>query len=534
MLIYRSMIEVAEGDFVAVGARHVFADWLARKIRSEFDLVGGEITRDNTKYEWTTASDSTSPVSVFRGHLFEDRGGEQVRLTSTAVSDGSMSWAWTDVERWTERFFERGWVPYAPTLVTLILSNYSCTLAGVNAGPRHETVNGDAARLLCEHLLHPDRAVPVVVVSPTRAEREGDINPCEERANELQRRLAGVARVITLGAGATSELSRCLTEAVGAGFDVHSGAVRTYLPRMGYPKDGPWRHRVIPFHRLHGRPAETAARLISLPLVQASCLQPPPTIWQTEGRKLPAFAAGGGANEEVDQILAEAEAERDAARRTADEAELRRLEDRETVDEVLGQLDLLTRRLAYLERELRKANADALAGQPHDPVFQPEWCEEVALEAMGNLDLVVVGPGVVDAAGSLDVHADNASWARKAWRSLQALQAYGNAKQSGDAGSWDFKLWCDHSGHPAAIPDTWVAMHESATTDNNPRFRRLRTLPVAAEVDATGHVYMAAHIKIERGGTPCPRIHFFDDTEGATGKVHIGWFGDHLDSSAKS
>jgi hypothetical protein len=45
---------------------------------------------------------------------------------------------------------------------------------------------------------------------------------------------------------------------------------------------------------------------------------------------------------------------------------------------------------------------------------------------------------------------------------------------------------------------------------------------------------METHIKIEPGGSPAPRIHFYDDTRGPTGKVHIGWFGDHLDSHAKS
>jgi hypothetical protein len=45
---------------------------------------------------------------------------------------------------------------------------------------------------------------------------------------------------------------------------------------------------------------------------------------------------------------------------------------------------------------------------------------------------------------------------------------------------------------------------------------------------------MEEHIKIEQGGSPCPRIHFYDDTRGSTGRIHVGWFGDHLDSAAKS
>ena len=33
---------------------------------------------------------------------------------------------------------------------------------------------------------------------------------------------------------------------------------------------------------------------------------------------------------------------------------------------------------------------------------------------------------------------------------------------------------------------------------------------------------MSAHIKLETGGRPAPRIHFFDDTAGATGLVVAG------------
>ncbi len=34
--------------------------------------------------------------------------------------------------------------------------------------------------------------------------------------------------------------------------------------------------------------------------------------------------------------------------------------------------------------------------------------------------------------------------------------------------------------------------------------------------------------------SPAPRIHFVDDTAGATGKIHVGWFGHHLDNDSKS
>lgn len=89
-------------------------------------------------------------------------------------------------------------------------------------------------------------------------------------------------------------------------------------------------------------------------------------------------------------------------------------------------------------------------------------------------------------------------------------------------------------GGADAIPVTMVALRESETTDNDPSFRRLRTLPIDPAVCGESSVYMPAHIKIVPGGSPAPRIYFHDDTSGATGKIHIGYFGDHLDNNAKS
>jgi len=44
----------------------------------------------------------------------------------------------------------------------------------------------------------------------------------------------------------------------------------------------------------------------------------------------------------------------------------------------------------------------------------------------------------------------------------------------------------------------------------------------------------AGAIKIEQGGYPSPRIHFHDDTGGATSQVHVGYFGVHLDNKSKN
>lgn len=77
-------------------------------------------------------------------------------------------------------------------------------------------------------------------------------------------------------------------------------------------------------------------------------------------------------------------------------------------------------------------------------------------------------------------------------------------------------------------------MHESQTTQQNDRFRAERTFRVPHDVEASGECYMGAHIKLRKGGQPAPRIHFYDDTAGETGKIHVGWYGDHLTNSKTS
>jgi hypothetical protein len=53
-------------------------------------------------------------------------------------------------------------------------------------------------------------------------------------------------------------------------------------------------------------------------------------------------------------------------------------------------------------------------------------------------------------------------------------------------------------------------------------------LPVSRHIDPCGRKEMVAHLKIAQGGGPlAPRIYFYDDKAGPTGKVHVGFIGPH-------
>jgi len=530
-LIYRSVFEVEAEAFVDE-AHSSFGDWLKTKRLPEVEVpLDGEIVKLDEGFEIRAIRGADQGSEGYRAHLFERRDDESVRTTFTAIDDGTTRWAWVDVERWAKDAFERGWVPVAPRLVGTILDAYPCRRAGTVMRREYVELQADAIPTLVEELLSGTRDVPIVVVSPTKEEREGDIAPAQQRASETARRVAGVARVALLGPGATSELSRSMFTAVGEGFDVHSGAIRTYLPGIGAEGDRARRHLWLPYRRLANRPSAIASELVAAGLLRSATHQEPPPPWREVLRPL---LEGGGALDDKDysELLEISEGERDELGRLLDEVREQREEDLENLDDALRDVDRLSTRVRRLEQQIREAGAAVVVEEDAPDEFDPGFCEEVLDEARAKLSLVVMPPSLEDGVADLDRHM-NQNWARKAWRALRAMQAYAEAKAAGEADGMNLISYCQ-AGNGPTVPHGWIALSESETTDQNERFRALRTLEVDRAVDVSGEIYMPAHVKVQTGGMPCPRIHFYDDTDGQTGKVHVGWFGDHLDNKSKS
>lgn len=530
-LIYRSIVEVESPSFVE-GAHECFVGWLATKRLPSFDLAAdGVVVKPDDGHEMRASRATEGNVDGYRAHLFETRQGEIIRTTFTAIDDTSTRWAWIDVERWAEEAFEPGWVPFAPRLVGDVLDGNDCKRSGMLMRREYVELGSSEVGDLVEQLVSSERDVPIVVVSPTKEEREGDIAPAQDRSEKMARRVAGVASVVLLGPGATSTLSKALFDALGDGFDVHSGAIRTYLPGLGEPGDRPRRHPWVPYSRLANRPPMVASELVAGVLLRGSTHLQPPTVWRDVLRPV---LDGTGVLEDKDYpvLLDLAERERDVLALALDVRTEQHEDDLEALDTALRQVDRLDARVRRLEQQVRESGEALVVDDEPAEDFDPAFCEEVLEEARRTLPLVVL-PDTVDAGvADLDQHM-NQSWARKAWRALRAMQAYAEAKGAGQAQGMNLLSYCQ-AGDGPIVPEGWIALNESQTTDNNDRFRGLRTLPVDAQAHADGRVYMSAHIKIQKGGTPCPRIHFYDDTDGATGKIHVGWFGDHLDNKSGS
>jgi hypothetical protein len=533
-LIYRSIFEVDDPDksFVERGHKYV-AEWLRWKLRvEELQLPDAGESLNVNGAEISIKAGADRDCRAFRISVFEGRrdDGAEVKTTATFIASETESWSWVDIERWTSDHSTRPWVPTAPGIVTSLLDNEKARRGNtiLVRGPR--IVEGVEGTDVAKEVADPERELPIVVVSYREVETDG-LRLATERGREIAKRLAGVAPVFVLAAGAVSAFSKAMLDLVGADTDVHSGAARIYLPGVGGERDHPGRHRLFPFRKLAFRPA-LAGTIIAPTLMRRTVEAPPPQIWRTKAKDLIEPRADADLIEVAEAQLVEYESSiADQSVRIL-ELEEHVDEARDSIDELLRRNDNLARNLKYVRAELAKHDAAAAHAYPPEDPFEPILCGDVAREAKERLTRVVVPDEVLVGADALDVHGDY-SWARKAWLSLQAMQSYAEAKANGEFDG-DFRSYCEQSAGEVVISPSWIARKESKATMSQQRFGDLRLLPVAAQVDETRRIVMEEHIKIELGGTPCPRIHYYDDTRGKTGQIHVGWFGDHLDSPAKS
>lgn len=179
---------------------------------------------------------------------------------------------------------------------------------------------------------------------------------------------------------------------------------------------------------------------------------------------------------------------------------------------------------------LQETQPSTIPGLGESPHYElPAYSfDNVLAETCANLGHVVLGKDVTKGVHKLSRERHAGVWSKKVWWSHVALNAYAADRRScgwfGDFYSWNV----DQAGKRPVIPTGWIAVRESSSVNNNPRSRGERTFGVPREVDPSGRVYMPTHIKIAEGGRPAPRLHFYDDTAGRTGKIYVSYIGPHL------
>jgi len=518
-LQYRMIVEDDPNGLLAASTDD-FANWLARRGAAiELPSPGQRLVVEAMEISTDQAEDEQ--MALRRHAVSEDLDNGRWTTTLTAITTASNEgWLWIDLEWVSDDPWGRAPIVGAPALVRMLLARGT---AHVGTTPMQAApiavVPGDVDALV-EVLQEPTRAVPVVVLSRDHVASQA-LN--RRRADTLSRELCGVAAVYMLEGSATSELNSKLAP----GLHVVGGAARTYLPGMGSTDSLMRRHRVLGGSRLRDDLAG-AVRLVAEPLRHQALATRPPAAYRDHGRLLLRQVGSAVDEDALLGDLLKAEQATDEARAEAaqlrDDLEWQALSDADTE----RTLDQTQARLRWLESLLAEQGRYVQGeATPHQDSAEINGFEDVLSAAPDRLKHVVLGK--VDAGAlALDQYPQAESWARKSWRALVALDEYAKARSQGWSG--DFRAWCAEpaDGSTAVVPVGWVALGESDSVDNNPKYRDARVFPVPADVAAAGHVYMDAHVKIVEGGRPAPRLHFHDDTTGVSKKVYVGHLGPHL------
>jgi hypothetical protein len=453
--------------------------------------------------------------------LVEESGGDRwmtrQRVLVTATGE---QWMWVDLERTTTEVFRRQDV-IAPRLVREHLDQ-----ANRNGGqPRVGTVllrsrahampAEQVRQDLVDLIRDPSRTIPIVVFS-----HDENLEPSEtmRRATTTQEILAGVAHVVAL----TPSAQREFTEQLGPDLSVWGGAARVYLPGSL----DPWRHRYYRRDVVEKHPREVGRR-IAFALSGAIAARRSPAPYETVQLQLRGVSA-----KSPDELLAVAEIELAERDRLIEELRAEISDRDETLLDRAIDIDDLN---SELEAERKRTRYWQMRAEPEDGSIDPEvhlpeqvvTLSEAAAFCQQYLPLVCLPPEALRDLDELDAAPEATAWAKTSWRGFRALSAYASNAAGWRGGFWD---WCATSNHPDVWPATTkkLSMTESETVLNNSAQRAARYLPVDQGVSETGKIEMLAHMKIAQGGgSNIPRIYFHDDTKGATGKIHVGFFGPH-------
>lgn len=518
-LIYRAIWQDDRPD-LHDAASATFIEWATRK--HDLPLAFGP-ERSVTETGITTSLRAVEHdgVTASEAVLVEETGPDRwLTRQRTLVGATGDQWLWVDVERTTTDVFRRQDIA-APRVVRAHLdaANEGGGRPRVGSVPLRTSAvaipAGDGVSQLVDSIRDGHRSVPIVVF--THNERLA-VKDTMDWASTTQIILAGVARVVVLPPDAVDGF----TELLGKDLSVWGGAVRVYLPG---PLE-PWRHRYYLRDIVTKHPREVGRR-IAYSLSGSISARRAPRPYESVRTAL-----RGVGGRSTDELLVLADAELEERDRQIDEL---RSELQSRDDQLLDRAVDIEELNDELEAERRKSRYwmnVAIHGPDAamDDEALPERATtltEAAAFCRSYLPLVSLPDSAIRDLEQLDSAPEATAWAQMSWRGFRALQAYASEAATRNGGFFE---WCQHTSHTDSWPATSkkVSMSESESVTNNKAQRAARYLPVDVDVSPSGRIEMFAHLKIaEGGGNNIPRIYFHDDTKGATGKVHVGFFGPH-------
>jgi len=197
------------------------------------------------------------------------------------------------------------------------------------------------------------------------------------------------------------------------------------------------------------------------------------------------------------------------------------------LDDCQKSLDDASRLVLTLRRSLLVREQDDDTEEDDDPeLLEVASCLEVLEFSQELLPNVIVTADPAKTA-ALDKHQLATAWARTAWWMLIALNDYVVAKRIRNFEGNVLKYATDPPPMARMLQAGRVALQESESTRLDPSARRSREFVVPPIIDSSRKIFMPAHLKVSQADR-YPRIHFHDDTRGSSGKVVVGYFGEHL------
>ncbi len=482
--------------------------------------VGGECVSSDGRRVWATQLEATEESGrALELILREDSETDRWITTVRVAVEDEEQWVWVDVEHNAED----PWAPRpqiaAPKLVSTLLEESILAsgdprwgvirLSGKAMVVRPEEV----AEKAVNRIRSPHRRSPEVVFAHSY---KGGAAETMERAKRAAARLAGAASVLVLPEDAVGPFN----EGIGTEDGLEFGQVRLYLPG----EVPPHRNRVLASGFVARHASATAIQLGLFLQPAMANRRPPPPLDRALGR----LRRGRGSAE--GDLLVVAEQEVEVARRAVASKDHELEQARSEHDDLVFELMDRDEKIGTLQRVIDSYRLGAGEISKAEMAIPREVLS--ITEALELARLHLDGLSIPEGVGrdrdleELDQTTTATAWGNTTWRGLRALHAYAMEAGSVDGG---FREWCKQGG-----PDAWPATSkkfapvESESVRNNELWWACRLLPVSVAVDPSGQIHMESHLKIaEGGGDQAPRVYFFDDTKGATGKVHVGFVGPH-------
>lgn len=503
-----------ESSSVVDSTCSVFMEWLKNRKHTQSLEFRDSGTTDHGKHH--SVVNKAEDAILARYQNGDGATGATWVTTLRAWQEGAASHYWVDLEVLLEDQYCLS-APAPPNLIRMLIEG------GKNPTTYEHPLRTEpweiqkGALSTFPDFLASARRLPLLVVSePPEA-----VNYFwRQRAFDAANRLIGFCDVATIDESASSTLKE-----MARGLAVWGGAARLYYPSVDLSGTDCYRHKVWPrglFKDNERRLTNLVARRISY----RSGRKAPPQDWEVWQDRL---------EFELPEIVTD----HDACNRELRSRQLQLDEAKEWLAEAVRHQEHWKSSYNELMRAARERGVldELFTATPPEPEADDDnlgLCDIEKLSDAVEWARMLYGKelsipeGVLHGNRELSASISGNRWAYRTWQGLKALAYYARSATNEDFNG-GFYAWC-LAGSPHVWPASSkkLAMNESESVRNSHRLMEYRIFPVVPELNKECHCTMTAHLKIsEGGGSNIPRVYFFDDTKGVTGKVHIGFIGPH-------